>query len=103
MKTQEERIQEGLASVMANLKRPKGICLPECNLNATEPVVVNKVCPNCDSRTPLYGTAEQFHNYHCQRGLVQVIFPEFTLDQAETISSGICGPCWDALFPKEED
>lgn len=103
MKTQDEMIQEGLASVFANLSRPRGICLPECDLTVTKPVMVNKVCPNCDSRTPLYGTAQQFHNYHCQRGLVQEIFPEFSIDKAETITTGICGTCWDILFSDGDD
>ena len=101
--TQQERIQQELAGILANLTRPKSVCLPGCDLTATELVIVNKMCPNCLERTPLYGTAQQFHNYHCQRGLVQVIFPEFSIDQAETISSGICGPCWDKMFAINEE
>jgi hypothetical protein len=103
MKTQEEMIKEGLASVFANINRPRGICLPQCDLTVTEQVVVSKLCPRCIKHTPLYGTAQQFHDYHCKRGLVQEIFPEFTIDEAETISTGICGPCWDILFSDGDD
>lgn len=34
---------------------------------------------------------------------VQDAFPMLSPEERELMISGICGPCWDVLFPEEEE
>jgi hypothetical protein len=35
--------------------------------------------------------------------LIQVALPTVSADDRELLISGICGPCFDAMFPDEDD
>lgn len=35
--------------------------------------------------------------------MIQHVFPELSLGQRELMISGVCGPCFDELFPPEEE
>ena len=38
--------------------------------------------------------------YSPSRDLIQKIFPELSCSDRELLRSGICGKCWDKLFPE---
>lgn len=38
-----------------------------------------------------------------QGGFAQECFPDLPADQREFLISGICGACWDQMFPPDEE
>ena len=59
-------------------------------------------CPGCRKVTTLRVDVSGFANW--QRGeLIQSALPELTVDDRETLITGYCVPCWDALFAEGDD
>lgn len=65
-----------------------------------------KPCPEPGHEGPktemLEVTDEQLQWYY-EGALIQVAFPDLTPDQRERLLSGVCAPCWDRLFPADEE
>ncbi len=59
-------------------------------------------CPECGKQDSFPvdsdGIVRWQHGEHIQTAL-----PELTATQREQLITGICGPCWDKLFPDEDD
>ena len=60
-------------------------------------------CETC--RQPQYVpiTKEQYYGYKTSGKYVQNYFPDLTDDQREMLISGTCNPCWDEMFPMEDE
>lgn len=58
-------------------------------------------CTACDKPVNVPATPEQLAAW---KGgvLIQRAMPNLTKDQREILISGICGPCFDAMFADEE-
>ena len=69
----------------------------------------DKVCgimTCCDTRYwlhPLEVTNMTRHCIRCGVGLIQNAMPNLSADDRELLISGICGPCFDKMFPPEEE
>jgi hypothetical protein len=57
-------------------------------------------CPRCSGTTVLKLPKEGAIRYN-KGELIQNAYPEMPVADRERLVTGICGPCWDALFPKE--
>ena len=65
-------------------------------------VVKTCTCPKCHSEEVLVLDAKAYTAW--QRGeLIQRAFPSLTSAQRERLITGYCDPCWQAMFPEEED
>jgi hypothetical protein len=61
-----------------------------------------KPCPRCGSSVTLKLSVEGAKAYNGGE-LIQVAFPTMPAADRERLVTGICGDCWDKLFPPEED
>ncbi len=62
-------------------------------------ITIERECKQCRQVTTLSVTAEGFAAWDLGKGAyVQNAFPELPPDLRELLVSGICGPCFDALF-----
>lgn len=64
---------------------------------------VCKVCPECDKKNYIEISDEQYQRYTEGSELIQKIFPEMNPIQREILVTGICGDCWNKLFPIDKD
>lgn len=66
-------------------------------------VVVYRECPHCGKRVSTRPvTWEAVRAW--QNGMpAQHAFPELTAAEREIFLTGICNPCWDALFREPEE
>lgn len=67
-------------------------------------VTVKTACtsPGCNNVTASIVSQEQIDQWKAG-ALVQVAFPEIPNNIREALFvTGMCSPCWDALFPEEE-
>jgi hypothetical protein len=65
-------------------------------------VPVETKCPVCKKTEHIYVNQTDFVAW--QEGkFAQDAFPYLTPAQREQLISGTCAPCWDKLFPPEED
>jgi hypothetical protein len=63
-------------------------------------------CPLCqeEHRNPLmerYTLAqrtEKIIKWKMEGEMIQVVFPELSIDEREIIKTGICTPCWNTMF-----
>ncbi len=65
-------------------------------------MIVTTHCPECKESdsfpVDVDGIVRWQHGEHIQKAL-----PELTATQREQLMTGICGDCWDKLFPDEDD
>lgn len=68
-------------------------------------VVIQPVCTSCGREVEDFIITESQLNLYLagNRPHVQDIFPELSAAQRELFVSGICDPCWQRLFPPEEE
>ena len=60
-------------------------------------------CRHCGRFFELPVSEKEINKWRCSDELIQVRFPELTAEQRELILSGICGECWNKLFPEDEE
>jgi len=62
-----------------------------------------KTCINCSKDVRLPITEEQYNIWRNRPNIsIQKMFPALTADEREILLSGICGECYDKLFPEED-
>jgi hypothetical protein len=66
------------------------------------PKVRTKTCPGCNQYEEIEVTSEEQKNLMSDM-LIQKAVPRLTPGQRERFISGYCDPCWDKLFPPEEE
>ena len=62
-------------------------------------------CELCDQDIPVAITEGEFVDWtlnHKTLPVVQDHFPQLSAEDREMLVSGVCGKCWDRLFPDEE-
>lgn len=59
-------------------------------------------CPKCGKQEVIEVQAPDLYKYN-QGAFMQDAFPYLTPSQRERLMTGICGPCFDKLFPPEEE
>jgi len=57
-------------------------------------------CRICNQEIPVSATAEQIAAWRAGE-LIQRAMPDVPADERELLISGVCGPCFDKLFPEE--
>ena len=65
------------------------------------PVTVPHFCPECGQVHLTTVEAEDLERWANNDGHIQDIFPYLTPAQRELFLSGICGDCFDKLFPED--
>jgi len=65
-------------------------------------VKVVRTCPQCGKEQSLQVNYEEYQNWR-DGMLIQRAFKSLTAGQREILMTGICEPCWDAMFNFEED
>jgi hypothetical protein len=60
-------------------------------------------CPKCDT-APLVIELDgsKLYQYH-QGASVQQVMPDLSPEDRERFMSGYCSPCWDAMFPDDDE
>lgn len=61
---------------------------------------IQKICVKCDTEVLI---SVGYHDYEAwQNGeFIQDAMPYLTADQREILISGICGDCFDLMFPED--
>lgn len=81
--------------------------MPQDYLLSENPIEnVAQVAVTCESCGTLYSFEVDYEGYlrwRYEGQLLQLALPHNTHDERELLLSGTCGPCYDALFPLEED
>lgn len=57
-------------------------------------------CPHCNTTVTITITPQQLYAFN-QGGKIQDVLPDVSLDVRERFMTGICGPCWNKIFPEE--
>ena len=58
------------------------------------------VCLQCESTHQIEVHESDYYDW--RSGMpIQEAFPYLSIDEREILISGICGSCWDKIFPKE--
>jgi len=65
-------------------------------------MLLNKICPNCGTET-VFNLNKKDYDEWMRGKLIQTVFPEFTPMQRETMITGFCEPCWEALMIDEDE
>lgn len=69
-----------------------------------ETMKVERTCRHCGAVHVLFVTATGYAAWDQGRGAyVQTAFPELSADERELFVSGVCGPCFDAMFADLDD
>lgn len=65
---------------------------------------LTRKCPECGRATVTHVESQSLWDYEHQNIHVQRAFPYMSPEEREAIfMTGICGPCWDRLFPEEDE
>ena len=65
-------------------------------------VAVSGPCSSCGAHQSVIVTRASLDKF--RRGqYAQDCFPDLSAEQREFLISGICGPCWDEMFPPTEE
>lgn len=59
-------------------------------------------CLGCGTTTTFTMTEEQFNRFRAGEH-VQRIFPDWSADDREMLISGTCPPCFEEMFPEDEE
>lgn len=69
----------------------------------TELLNVPVVCPSCRKQHFVTVAKDAYQKWRRGEGLIQNLMPELSASERELLISGVCGFCFDSLFPPEED
>lgn len=59
-------------------------------------------CPSCNQVLTTKLPSQQLFYYNQSAPIAQV-FPDLSLGDRERFISGYCQPCWESLFPEEDE
>ncbi|GAA0935955.1 MULTISPECIES: hypothetical protein [Actinocorallia] len=65
-------------------------------------IKVAKTCPECEAVHHVTVPKDGYERWR-KGEYIQHVMPELSADDRETLMTGICPPCWDRLFPADED
>lgn len=60
-------------------------------------------CPTCNKQNDSIEITQEQWDRYTAGAHIQDAFPELTDDQRETVMTGTCVPCWDALWGDSMD
>lgn len=60
------------------------------------------ICPSCGDKFVISVRVDDIIKYN-EGALIQNAFPYLSAAERELYKSGICGTCWDKMFPVEDD
>jgi len=63
---------------------------------------IHATCGTCGDKHVLTVPAGAYDAWRYGDVLIQDAMPELNADQRELLISGICGRCFDAMFPEQE-
>lgn len=66
-------------------------------------ITVKTRCPECGQFHEVEVFENDFNDYKSGKKHPQEAFPYLSADERELLITGICGECWEKLFPREED
>lgn len=72
----------------------------ECVIENYKYSVLHTTCRICRKKDVLRVDTENYLNWRAG-GSIQACLPELTPDDREILISGICGKCFDKMFPEE--
>lgn len=64
--------------------------------------VTTRPCLGCRTTATFTMTEEQFRRFKAGEH-VQYIFPDWSADDREMLISGTCPPCFEEMFPEDEE
>ena len=64
--------------------------------------VSSLACPDCKQVLTVQLPGHLLYKYN-QGAHITEVFPAMNNDDRERFITGLCGLCWDKLFPEEED
>jgi hypothetical protein len=64
---------------------------------------ITVVCFCCREEKTLRVDSEKYQAWKNGKGYVQNLFPELSASDREFLLSSTCGPCFDRMFPTEEE
>ena len=68
-----------------------------------EYVIVQSIsCPECQGHVDIRLNRRGIAAYN-GGAMIQAAFPELSADIRERLISGMCGPCFDKMFPDDEE
>lgn len=67
------------------------------------PMQLQRKCNSCGGVKTLTVPTMAYEKWKNGEGYVQDLFPMLTPGERELLISGTCEPCFDAMFPEEED
>lgn len=70
-------------------------------LNGSESMIF--VCRCCNKEKTLPVDSERYQKWRDGKDYIQNLFPELSAEDRELMLSGTCGPCFDKMFPAEEE
>jgi hypothetical protein len=73
-----------------------------CTTNPTSQAVVRGQCAYCGKPQEVSVWPDDLQKFR-DGNYAQNCFPYLTAEQREFLISGICGTCWDNMFPEEEE
>ena len=67
-----------------------------------EVTTLTETCKKCSGIEVLRVATQDLHDWK-NGELIQKALPYLTVDQRELLISGVCGPCFDGMFPDESE
>lgn len=68
-----------------------------------QPRMVEIVCPQCHKTNTLVVEFEDFVAFQIRGKYAQEAFPYLSAGERELLISGVCDPCFQKLFPPEDE
>ena len=68
----------------------------------TEVTTLTETCRKCGGIEVITVETQDLHDWKAGK-YIQEALSYLTADQRELLISGVCGPCFDAMFPDEDD
>lgn len=63
---------------------------------------IETTCPKCNNQQEINVDENDYNSWKSGK-LIQNAMPYLTASQREALMTGVCDPCWNELFPPEED
>lgn len=64
-------------------------------------VAVERFCTGCNVRVSLKIPSRQWHSWK-DGTHIQIAMPQLSDEEREILISGVCGTCFDEMFPEDE-
>lgn len=68
-----------------------------------DPMTVVEKCQTCSTVYDIVVEAQDYYDWARGAKYLQDAFPYLTADERELLLSHTCGPCFNAMFPEEDE